>query len=85
MSTGEHNVWQWNPPMIKAFRRATDDSHKPVQSATECTGLMQTVPDTQNEVDSISGLYAIHAVKPQGNVGKDNPNNPPSEIDFHRH
>ena len=33
---------------------------------------------------ALSALYAIHQVKPQGNVGKDNPNNPQEEINFHR-
>ena len=55
-----------------------------MQSATECTGLMQQVPENEGEARSLSQLYAIHTLKPQGNVGKDNPNNDPSEIRFHR-
>ena len=42
------------------------------------------VPETESKARSLSALYAIHQVKPQGNVGKDNPNNLQEEIDFHR-
>ena len=46
--------------------------------------ILQPVPETESKARSLSALYAIHQVKPQGNVGKDNPNNPQAEIDFHR-
>ena len=79
---------QWNPPKPRAQDiEASDESfHKRevVQSATECTGLMMQVPGTEVAAESLSDLYAIHEVKPQGNVGKDNPNNDPDEIRFHR-
>ena len=79
---------QWNPPAQRAQdAEAADESfHKRrvVQSATECTGLMSQVPGTEVGAESLSDLYAIHEVKPQGNVGKDNPRNDESEIEFHR-
>lgn len=82
------SVKQWNPPKPRAQDiEASDESfHKRevVQSATECTGLMMQVPGTEVAAESLSDLYAIHEVKPQGNVGKDNPNNDPREIRFHR-
>lgn len=79
---------QWNPPKQRAQdAEAADESfHKRrvVQSATECTGLMSQVPGTEVGAESLSDLYAIHEVKPQGNVGKDNPLNNEEEIAFHR-
>ena len=51
---------------------------------TECTGLMQHIPEHESEAQALSSLYAIHPVKPQGNIGKDNPQNDPDEIHFHR-
>ena len=84
MNHPSSNAWQWNPP--KTQRAADESFHacKDVQSATECTGLMQHVPEDEGEADALSGLYAIHTAKPQGNVGKCNPNNDPGEIRFHR-
>ena len=79
---------QWEPPgQRKQDAEAADESfHKrrAVQSATECTGLMSQVPGTEAGAESLSDLYAIHEVKPQGNVGKDNPLNDEEEIAFHR-
>ena len=79
---------QWNPPAQRAQdAEAADESfHKrqTVESATECTGLMMQVPGTEVGAESISDLYAIHEIKPQGNVGKDNPLNNREEIEFHR-
>ena len=75
----------WNPP--KRRMEAADETFraaKNVQSATECTGLAARVPGTDAAAEALSGLYAIHELKPQGNPGKDNPNNPPGERDFHR-
>ena len=53
-------------------------------SATECTGLMTQPAMNEAESRELSELYAIHTPKPQGNVGKGNPNNDPDEIAFHR-
>ena len=39
-------------------------------------------PDPAAHADAALG--ALHAQKPQGNPGKGNPNNDPSEIHFHR-
>ena len=55
-----------------------------LSSATECTGLTPQPVMSEGAGESLSSLYAIHEIKPQGNVGKCNPNNDPSEIDFHR-
>ena len=79
---------QWDPPAQRArdAELADESFHKRqvVQSATECTGLMSQVPGTEVGAESISDLYAIHEVNPQGNVGKDNPLNNEKEIEFHR-
>ena len=79
---------QWDPPKPRAkdIEAADESFHKRevVQSATECTGLQMQVPGTEAAAESLSDLYAIHEMKPQGNVGKDNPNNDPAEIAFHR-
>ena len=77
-------AWQWNPPARQETADESFHTRRNVQSATECTGLMQQVPENEGEARSLSQLYAIHTLKPQGNVGKDNPNNDPSEISFHR-
>ena len=77
-------AWQWNPPPREETADECFHTRRQVQSATECTGLMQQVPESESEARSLSQLYAIHTVKPQGNVGKDNPNNPEAERSFHR-
>lgn len=75
---------QWEPPR----RRPTPDGAfaepEDVQSATECTGLAARPPETRAAAAALSDLYALHEMKPLGNIGKDNPNNPPEERDFHR-
>ncbi|MBR2943287.1 MAG: hypothetical protein IKB82_07810 [Clostridia bacterium] len=78
------NVWQWDPPKQQEMADEAFHTYKDVSSATECTGLMLQVPENEGEAHSLSALYAIHTVKPQGNVGKCNPRNDPSEIRFHR-
>lgn len=78
------NAVQWNPPVPQEIADESFHKRECVQSSTECTGLMQQVPLNVPEAESISDLYAIHTLKPQGNPGKDNPNNDPSEIHFHR-
>lgn len=65
-----HAAWQWNPPPMPG---AADDSlrtRREVQSHTECTGLMQHVPEDESEAHALSNLYGIHPVKPK------NPANP---------
>ena len=78
------NAWQWNPPKRQEWAHEAFRACPDIQSATECTGLMQHVPENESEAHSLSELYAIHTVKPKGNVGKDNPRNDPDEIRFHR-
>ena len=53
-------------------------------SATDCTGLEAQPVLSDSAAEHYTELYDIHAQKPQGNIGKDNPNNDPSEINFHR-
>ena len=80
----QHGAQQWNPPPI---RPGTDTPLSPsptVVSATECTGLEAQPVLNENAARHYTDLYAIHAQKPQGNIGKDNPNNDPDEIRFHR-
>ena len=84
MDKEKHAAWQWNPPKRADFADESFHAYKDVQSMTECTGLVQQIPENESEAHSLSSLYGIHTVKPQGNVGKCNPNNDPSEIRFHR-
>lgn len=84
MDKAKHAAWQWNPPRHKALADESFHAVKDVQSATECTGLMQQIPENESEAYALSSLYGIHVIKPQGNIGKDNPNNAPDEIAFHR-
>lgn len=84
MDKAKHTAWQWHPPKRTNAGNEAFATHKDVQSATECTGLIQQVPENESEAYALSGLYGIHVVKPQGNVGKCNPNNDPGEIAFHR-
>lgn len=77
-------VQAWNPPPIRGEIEAPFGPAQNVSSATECTGLVQQPVMNEQEGRDLSGLCAIHELKPQGNVGKCNPNNDPSEIDFHR-
>ncbi|MGN0991520.1 MAG: hypothetical protein ACI4O4_08675 [Candidatus Ventricola sp.] len=75
---------QWNPPPIPPETRAPFSPPQNVVSATDCTGLEAQPVLSDSAAEHVSALYAIHAQKPQGNIGKDNPNNDPSEINFHR-
>ena len=86
MSKSKHHqgVHQWNPPPIKKDSKTIYDPPQNVASATECTGLTQQPVMNDFEAQDYSELYAIHPLKPQGNIGKGNPNNDPSEINFHR-
>lgn len=47
--------WRWNPPRHQEFAAELSFVPDDVQSATECTGLMQTVPDTQGAADAMAG------------------------------
>lgn len=86
MSRSKHkqNAVQWNPPKLKEETVLPFDDPQYVVSATECTGLTQQPLMNQSECVDMADLYATIDLKPQGNVGKDNPNNDPSEIHFHR-
>ena len=84
MNRKSGNAWQWNPPKRQKAADEVFPYGADVLSATECTGLAQQVPENESEARALSGLYAIHTLKPKGNIGKDNPNNDPSEIRFHR-
>ena len=75
---------QWNPPPLRGNTPSPFDAEQDVQSATECTGLTPQPVMSESAGESLSSLYAIHEVKPQGNAGKCNPNNDPDEIAFHR-
>ena len=80
----QHNAYQWNPPPLGSDAQDAQRMPASVASATECTGLEQRPALNHREAEHYSSLYGIHAQKPQGNIGKGNPNNDPSEIAFHR-
>lgn len=75
-------VKQWNPPEVKG--ELPLGRTQPVVSSTECTGLEAQPVVSDLAAENYTQLYGIHAQKPQGNIGKGNPNNDPSEIRFHR-
>ncbi len=57
---------------------------KAVESAAD-TARCEDALQPAAERGQRHGLHRTgHAQKPQGNIGKDNPNNDPSEINFHR-
>jgi len=80
----QHGAKQWNPPRLGMDIKAPFSPEQNVVSATECTGLEIKPAYSDLAAESYTGLYAIHQQKPQGNIGKDNPNNDPGEINFHR-
>ena len=87
MSRSKHHqrgAKQWNPPPLDGRDELPISAVASVASATECTGLEARPVTSENAAASYSQLYGIHAQKPQGNIGKGNPNNDPSEIEFHR-
>lgn len=88
MSRSKHHqhggAKQWNPPPIMGKADLPLSRTENVASATECTGLEPQPVISREAAESYTQLYGIHAQKPQGNIGKGNPNNDPSEIAFHR-
>lgn len=80
----QHGAMQWNPPPLVRDIKSPFCPEQNVMSATECTGLEIQPAVSQSAAESYTELYAIHEQKPQGNIGKGNPNNDPSEIHFHR-
>ncbi len=76
--------WVWNAPPISPDAPSPFPYAQDVASATECTGLAAQPILSQSECVDYEALYSIHEQKPQGNIGKDNPNNDPDEINFHR-
>jgi len=88
MSRSKHTqhggVRKWNPPPINPEADLPLSRTANIASATECTGLeAQPVIDGE-AAESYTQLYGVHAQKTQGNIGKGNPRNDPSEIAFHR-
>ena len=88
MSRSKHHqqpiAHQWNPPPLCGDAQSVRQLPSSVASATECTGLEQRPVLSHREAEAYTQLYGIHSQKPQGNIGKGNPNNDPSEIAFHR-
>ena len=80
----QHPAQPWNPPPLAPDAPSAFDHPQNVASATECTGLEAQPVLSESAAEHYAGLYAIHGQKPQGNIGKGNPNNDPSEIRFHR-
>ena len=78
------NPRKWNPPPISPDMPSAFGKTQSVASATECTGLERRPVLNETEAENYAELYRIHAQKPQGNIGKGNPNNSPDEIAFHR-
>lgn len=74
----------WNPPPIPPEADMPLHPPQPVVSATDCTGLEAQPILSESAAEHVASLCAIHMQKPQGNIGKCNPNNDPEEIDFHR-
>lgn len=75
---------QWNPPKVKKDMPLPLGRTENVASATECTGLEAQPVVSDQAAESYAQLYGIHEQKTQGNIGKGNPRNDPSEIAFHR-
>ena len=86
MNDNKHmkSAHQWNPPPIPPEKETAFIQPQNVVSATECTGLVRQPIQNVFEAGAFSDMLAIHQMKPQGNIGKGNPNNAPSEIAFHR-
>ena len=78
------NAYQWNPPPLSGDAPDIFNHPQNVVSSSECTGLEVRPVLSQSECVDYTSIYPIHDQKPQGNIGKDNPNNDPAEIGFHR-
>ena len=83
-SKHRQSAYGWNPPPLPRDAKLPFDAPQNVVSATECTGLTQQPLIDENACTNIQDLYATLPLKPQGNVGKGNPRNDKSEIEFHR-
>ena len=75
---------QWSPPPLSGRDELPIGAVASVVSTTECTGLEAQPVTSDTAAASYTQMYGIHAQKTQGNIGKDNPRNDPSEIEFHR-
>ena len=88
MSRSKHRqqpvAQQWNPPPLVKDLKSPLCPEQNVASATECTGLEACPVINELAAESYTDLYAIHRQKTQGNIGKGNPRNDPSEIRYHR-
>ena len=86
MSRSKHTQrpFVWEAPPITPGPDKPFDRSASVVSATECTGLEARPVHDPQEAEQYAALQNIHQQKPQGNIGKGNPRNDPSEIRFHR-
>ena len=80
----QHGVKQWNPPLTDGKDELPLVGTAGIASATECTGLEAQPVIDDEAAKNTTLLYGIHAQKPQGNIGKGNPGNDLSEVEFHR-
>lgn len=80
----KNSAVQWNPPKLPTAQESFIDASPNVVSSTECTGLTPQPVIDENESIHYSELYAIHSIKPQGNIGKCNPNHDPGETASHQ-
>lgn len=74
----------WEAPPISPDAGDPFGKGAAVASATECTGLEARPLQNKQQAENAAALLNIHKQKPQGNIGKGNPNNDKGEIDFHR-
>lgn len=86
MSTSKHKQrpFIWEAPPITPGPDHPFKAASGVASATECTGLEVRPVINETAAESYTDLFPIHQQKTQGNIGKGNPRNDPSEIQFHR-
>lgn len=55
----------WNPPSISHNEHADTQHPADVLSATECTGLLRAVPESESEAKAVSSIYGIHTLRPR--------------------
>lgn len=86
MSRSKHaqRPFIWEAPPITPGPDKPFDHSTSVVSATECTGLEARPVLDHHEAEQYTAMGNIHKQKSQGNIGKGNPRNDPSEIRFHR-